>query len=120
MRSYVTPWATGGAVPVAVVREPKLTAGGAGRYSMVVIDCSSLRLRLRRGGGGGAGRYSMVVIDCSSLRLRLRRAVEAGRRRNVAHHDDRADQATPLVVADVGAEPVVARAVEADVDGAPG
>src|SRR5215212_5877747 len=94
MRSYVTPWTTGGAVPVAVVREPKLTAGGADRYSM-------------------------VVIDCSSLRSRLRRAVEAGRRRYVAHHDDRADQAAALVVADVGAEPVVARAVEADVDGAP-
>src|SRR3954454_20409457 len=95
MRSYVTPWATGGAVPVAVVREPKLTAGGAGRYSM-------------------------VVIDCSSLRLRLRRAVEAGRRRYVGHHHDRADQATPLVVADVGVEPVVAGAGEAGVDGAPG
>src|SRR3954453_12959186 len=94
MRSYVTPWATGAAVPVAVVREPKLTAGGAGRYSMVVIDCSSLRSRLRRG-------------------------VEAGAGRRVAHHDDRADQAAALVVADVGAEPVVARAVEGDVDGAP-
>src|SRR3954452_25638936 len=94
MRSYVTPWATGGAVPVAVVREPKLAPGGTGRYSM-------------------------VVIDCSSIGVRLRRAVEAGRRRNVAHHHDRADQATPLVVADVGAEPVVARAVEADVDGPP-
>src|SRR3954467_9307890 len=93
MRSYVTPWATGGAVPVAVVREPKLTAGGAGRYSM-------------------------VVIDCSCLRSWLRRAVEAGRRRDVAHHDDRPDQASALVVADVGAEPVVARAVEGDVDGA--
>src|SRR4051794_41864432 len=53
MRSYVTPWTTGGAVPVAVVREPKLTAGGADRYSMVVIDCSSLRSRLRRAGEAG-------------------------------------------------------------------
>src|SRR3954453_8847175 len=94
MRSYVTSAATGGAVPVAVVREPKLTAGGAGRYSM-------------------------VVIDCSCLRSWLRRAVEAGRRRDVAHHDDGADQAPALVVADVGAEPVIARAVEVDVDGAP-
>src|SRR3954462_7125404 len=94
MRSYVTPWATGGAVPVAVVREPKLTAGGAGRYSM-------------------------VVIDCASLRSWLRWTIEAGRRRDVAHHDDRADQAPALVVADVGAEPVGARAVEGDVDGSP-
>src|SRR3954452_13416575 len=95
MRSYVTPWATGGAVPVADVREPKLTAGGAGLYSMVVIDCSCLR----------AG---------------LRRAVEAGGGGDVAQHDDRADQSPALVVADVGAEPVVAGAVEGDVPGAAG
>src|SRR5918998_6273976 len=94
MRSYVTPWTTGGGVPVAVVREPKST-------------------------GGGACRYSMVVIDCSSLRAWLRRAVEAGRRRHVAHDDDRADQAPALVVADVGAEPVLTGAVEGDVHGPP-
>src|SRR3954454_21622483 len=94
MRSYVTSCATGGAVPVAVVRAPNST-------------------------GGGAGRYSMVVIDCSCLRSWLRRAVEAGRRRDVAHDGDRADQASPLVVADVGAEPVLTGAVEGDVHGSP-
>src|SRR3954452_21890024 len=95
MRSYVTPWATGGAVPVADVREPKLTAGGAGLYSM-------------------------VVIDCSCLRTGLRRAVEAGRGAGGAQHDKRADQLPSLVIAEVGAEPVVAGAVEGDVDGAAG
>src|SRR4051795_7078437 len=64
MRSYVTSWATGGAVPVAVVREPKLTGGGAGRYSMVVIYSLLPTVVAAAGGraGGGAGRYSMVVI----------------------------------------------------------
>src|SRR4051794_41742071 len=54
MRSYVTSWATGGAVFVAVVREPKLTGGGAGRYSMVVIYSLLPTVVAAAGGRGGA------------------------------------------------------------------
>src|SRR3954464_14163307 len=95
MRSYVTSWTTGGAVPVAVVSDPKSTAGGASPYSMSVLSL-------------------MSVIDQSCLRSGLLRAVETGGLRDVAPDDDRPDQASALVVADVGAEPVVTRAVEGD------
>src|SRR3954471_22922633 len=95
MRSYVTSWATGGAVPVAVVSEPKFTAGGASLYWM-------------------SGLSWVAVIDSSCLRSRLLRTVEASGLRDVALHDDRPDQSPALVVADVGAEPVLTRAVEGD------
>src|SRR3954449_9665040 len=90
MRSYVTSWTTGGAGPVAVVSAPKSTAGGASLYSI-------------------------AVMDSSCLRSRLLRSVEASGLRGVAPPADRPDQPPPLVVADVGAEPVLTRAVEVDV-----
>src|SRR3569833_1311864 len=101
MRSYVTSWTTGGAVPLAVVSEPKLTGGGASLYSM-------------------PGLSWVVVIGSSWLRSRLLRTVESSGLRDAALDDERPDQAPALVVPDVGAEPVVAGAVQVDVDRSPG
>src|ERR1700704_234214 len=86
MRSYVTFWATGGALPMTALSSASLTADPACTYS----------------------------TTCSFLRSWLFRAVEASLVRNVPQYDDRPEQSPALIVADIGTEPVVAWAVEVD------